>query len=189
MNLILASTSRYRRQLLGRLRIPFTQEAPDVDESALPNESARELAVRLARQKALAVADQHAKALVLGSDQTLDCEGRTLGKAGTVSKAIAQLASLSGRSATFYTAVHATSGERHWSHLDTTSVRFRDLSRQEIERYVDADSPLDCAGSFKAEGLGIALFDGIHSEDPTALIGFPMIAIARICREAGILVP
>lgn len=188
--LILASTSRYRRELLQRLQLPFTTERPEVDETALPGESSAALATRLAAAKAREVARMHPAAWVIGSDQVAAFDGRALGKPGTRDAAIAQLESMSGSSVQFLTAVAlcrggAVAGEA----LDVTTVVFRHLQRAEIERYVDAEQPLDCAGSFKSEGLGIALFDAIDTRDPTALVGLPLIATAGLLRNAGFVLP
>ena len=189
MHLILASTSPYRRELLGRLRLPFDVERPQVDETPLPGESPATLALRLARAKAEAVSALHPDAWVIGSDQVADLNGTPLGKSGDRETAIAQLLSMSARTVVFRTAVSVRRGDVHFDAIDATRVRFRPLQRAEIERYVDAETPFDCAGSFKSEGLGIALFDAIETHDPTALIGLPMIATARLLRSAGFLLP
>jgi 7-methyl-GTP pyrophosphatase len=188
--LILASTSRYRRELLARLRLPFQTSAPQVDESPRPGEAPWALARRLATAKAEAVCALAPDAWVIGSDQVAELAGRALGKPGTREAAIAQLASMSGAEVVFRTAVsvvHATAG-RHDAD-DVTIVRFRRLEPGAIARYVDAEQPFDCAGSFKSEGLGIVLFDAIESQDPTALIGLPLIATARLLRRAGFALP
>ena len=187
--LILASTSPYRRELLQRLRLPFSCSKPAVDESALPGEAPQALAARLAPAKAAAVAATTADAWVIGSDQVAELDGRALGKPGTREAAIAQLESMSGRSVAFHTAVCLMHAPRSWVAADVTTVRFRPLERREIERYVDAESPLDCAGSFKCEGLGISLFEAIESHDPTALVGLPLIALSRLLRQGGFTVP
>lgn len=173
----LASTSRYRRELLGRLGLPFECEAPGVAETRLADESPRALAQRLALAKARAVAERHPGALVIGSDQVCALENRVFGKPGSVEAACAQLADLSGRTAHFFTAVaivglHAGIWKQH---LDETRCVFRTLTAAEIAAYVEAERPLDCAGSFKVEGRGISLFERIESQDPTALIGLPLI--------------
>jgi septum formation protein len=188
--LILASTSIYRRELLARLRLPFETARPEVDESPLPGESPQALAERLAVAKAGVIAQREPAAFVIGSDQVAELDGRPLGKPGTRDGAFAQLGAMSGRAVQFRTAVcvrHADQAPRLT--IDTTTVRFRALSFVEIERYVDAEQPLDCAGSFKSEGLGITLFDAIETADPTALIGLPLIATARLLREAGFVLP
>ena len=187
--LILASTSVYRRELLDRLRLPFDVARPQVDETPLPGESPATLALRLARAKAAAVSALHPDAWVIGSDQVADLDGTPLGKSGHREAAIAQLEAMSNRAVVFRTAVSVRRGDVHFDAIDATRVRFRPLQRAEIERYVDAETPFDCAGSFKSEGLGIALFDAIETHDPTALIGLPMIATARLLRNAGFLLP
>jgi septum formation protein len=190
MPLILASTSRYRRELLERLRLPFHVARPETDETPLPGEDAAALAQRLARAKAAAVARQRPESWVIGSDQVAELDdGRLLGKPGTRDAAIAQLRGMSGRAVRFRTAVCLLNDEARFEALDTTTVHLRELSRDEIERYVDADLPLDCAGSFKSEALGIALFDAIETRDPTALVGLPLIALAAMLRQAGFRVP
>ena len=188
--LVLASTSRYRAELLARLRLPFDSARPEVDETPRPGEPPASLALRLAAAKARAIAALHADAVVIGSDQVASCDGRALGKPGTREAAIAQLQAMSGREAVFLTAVAvAAPGGGLDTALDTTTVRFRPLSDDKIARYVDAERPLDCAGSFKCEGLGIALFEAIESRDPTALVGLPLIATARLLRGAGFALP
>ncbi|AKC85724.1 Maf family protein [Pseudoxanthomonas suwonensis] len=187
--LILASTSPYRRELLQRLRLPFECARPEVDETPLAGERPAELVHRLARAKAAAVARLHPQAWVIGSDQAADLDGRILGKPGGQAAALAQLAAMGGRSVLFHTAVCLRRGERELAAADLTRVRFRELSAAEIERYVAAEQPFDCAGSFKCEGLGIALFDAIESQDPTALVGLPLIALAALLRQTGYAVP
>ena len=188
--LILASTSVYRRELLGRLRLPFGTARPETDETPMPGETPAQLALRLSEAKARAVAMQHPGACVIGSDQVAELDGRPLGKPHHRAGAMVQLASMSGREVRFRTGLClVTPNGAAQTELDTTTVRFRVLSTAEIERYVDAELPLDCAGSFKSEGLGISLFDAIESSDPTALIGLPMIATARLLRAAGYRVP
>lgn len=186
--LILASTSAYRRALLERLGLPFDTARPDVDETPLPDESPAALAVRLARAKAEAVAA--GDAWTIGSDQVAELDGRPLGKPGTPENAVAQLRAMSGHEVRFHTALCLAGPDgRRLAHLDLTVVRFRTLHADEIARYVERERPLDCAGSFKCEGLGIALFEAIDNHDPTALIGLPLIATARLLREAGFAVP
>ena len=192
--LILGSTSPYRRELLARLGLPFDTQAPEVDETALPGEAPDALAARLAIAKAEAVAALQPGAWVIGSDQVAELDGCALGKPHRRDAAIVQLQALSGREARFHTALCVArvthEGLRNSLHsVDLTVVRFRPLTGAEIERYVDAEQPLDCAGSFKCEGLGIALFDAIETADPTALVGLPLIATARLLREAGFTVP
>lgn len=188
--LILASTSIYRRELLERLRLPFDTARPEVDESPNPDESPIALAERLAVAKAGVIAERQPAAFVIGSDQVAELDGKPLGKPGTRDGALAQLGAMSGRAVHFRTAVCVRHGEQASRlAIDTTTVRFRTLSFAEIERYVDAEQPLDCAGSFKSEGLGITLFDAIETHDPTALIGLPLIATARLLRESGFVLP
>ena len=188
--LILASTSIYRRELLSRLRLPFDVERPGTDETALPDEAPEALASRLARAKASDVAMRHAGAWVIGSDQVAECGGRTLGKPGDHAAAVAQLASMSGQAVRFHTGLClARDGQPPLEAMDCTVVRFRALDAAEIERYLRAEQPYDCAGSFKSEGLGIGLFESIENRDPTALIGLPLIATARLLREAGLRLP
>jgi septum formation protein len=189
MRLILASTSPYRRELLARLRLPFDTARPEVDEAPWPGETLAATAQRLAVAKADAIARREPGAWVIGSDQVAELDGRALGKPGGRDAAIAQLAAMSGRAARFSTALCVQHDDLRLQALDTTVVRFRDLHSDEIARYVDAEQPFDCAGSFKSEGLGIALFDAIESRDPTALIGLPLIATARLLREAGFALP
>jgi septum formation protein len=188
---ILASTSPYRRELLERLRLPFHCEPPGCDERRLPGEAADALALRLARLKAEAVAAHRPGHVVIGSDQVAVRGEEILGKPGTVERCIDQLRRSSGREVEFLTAVHVLDGRhaRVESHLDRTRVVFRTLGDAEIARYVAADRPLDCAGGFKAESLGIALFERIESEDPTALTGLPLAWLSGALRRAGIPVP
>ncbi len=191
IDLVLASTSPYRRELLGRLRLAFRTMAPDVDESRGDGEPPAELAARLALAKARAVAASCPNALVIGSDQVAALAGRVLGKPGTADAARAQLAASSGQRVTFHTALGLldTRDGRSETLVDATDVVFRALQAEEIARYVDAEQPLDCAGSFKAEGLGICLFERIESTDPSALIGLPLIALSRLLRNAGVRLP
>jgi septum formation protein len=186
--LILASTSPYRRELLARLGLPFSVEHPGTDETALPGEHPLAQAERLAHAKAAAVAARHPGAVVIGSDQVCVGAGRVLGKPGTVQAAGAQLALLSGGSAQFLTALCVVDrgGGRPQVGCVVTEVRFRALSSAEIAHYVEREQPLDCAGSFKAEGLGILLFDALRSDDPTALVGLPLILLARFLRNCGL---
>jgi septum formation protein len=190
-DLILASTSTYRRMLLARLGVPFTCEAPGTDETALPGESAAALTTRLAQLKCAAVAARHQRAVVIGSDQAAVRGHEILGKPGSVARCIEQLQRSSGRQVDFLTAVTIidTATGQHESYLDRTVVKFRSLSDEEIARYVAADQPLDCAGGFKAEALGIALFDSIESSDPSALTGLPLIWVSAALRRTGLSVP
>ncbi|MBS0377621.1 MAG: septum formation protein Maf [Proteobacteria bacterium] len=190
--LILASTSRYRAELLARLRVPFTAVAPEVPETPRSGEPPMDRAQRLAREKAEAVAARHPDALVIGSDQVAAAaDGAVLDKPGDARRAEAQLARLGGTTARFHTgcAVILKRSALSLSHLDTTTVVFRPLSAQEIARYVALEQPFDCAGGFKAESLGIALFERLESEDPTALIGLPLIWLAAALRSAGLALP
>jgi septum formation protein len=188
--LILASTSRYRRDLLARLGLAFDVDRPDTDETALPGEVPAALAQRLAAAKAAAVAIRHPGAWIIGSDQVAELDGQALGKPGGRTAAITQLSRMSGREVRFHTAVCLCRfGGSSLAAIDTTTVHFRTLGEDEIARYVDAERPYDCAGSFKAEGLGIVLFDAIASRDPTALVGLPLIATAGLLRDAGFSLP
>ena len=186
--LILGSTSVYRKELLGRLRIPFGTVSPEVDETPLPSEAPIDLAQRLALAKAQAVARRHPTAVVIGSDQVADLNGEPLGKPGTHARAVAQLQRMRGHTVVFQTAVAVVCLETGFSQAALAPVRvvFRNLSDAEIENYLHAEQPYDCAGSAKSEGLGIALLDSIDSDDPTALVGLPLIRTARMLRAAGI---
>ena len=187
--LVLASTSPYRAELLARLRLPFSVERPDVDETPVPGEPPATLSLRLAVAKADAVARRHPGALAIGSDQVASFDGRAIGKPGERATAIAQLQAMSGREVSFLTAVAVAGADSDLQALDTTIVRFRALDEDTIARYVDAEQPFDCAGSFRCEGLGIALFEAIDTRDPTALVGLPLIATARLLRAAGFVLP
>ena len=189
--LILGSTSPYRRELLSRLRLPFETASPNVDETPTPGEAPRDLALRLALAKAQEVAKRHPDAIVIGSDQVADLNGQPLGKPGAHERAVAQLQQMRNQTVLFQTAVAVvcqTSGFAQ-TELAAIEVRFRDLSDAEIERYLRAEQPYDCAGSAKSEGLGIALLESIDSDDPTALIGLPLIRTCRMLRAAGLLLP
>ncbi|TXC65479.1 septum formation inhibitor Maf [Piscinibacter aquaticus] len=186
--LILGSTSRYRRELLERLRLPFDVVSPQVDETPLDGETPAALAMRLAAAKAAAVAALHPQAVVIGSDQVAELDGTPIGKPGTHERAVAQLRAMRGRSVVFHTAVavqHAASGYSGAA-LAPVNVRFRDLADAEIEHYLRTEQPYDCAGSAKCETLGIALLAAIESDDPTALVGLPLIRTCALLREAGI---
>ena len=189
--LVLGSTSRYRRELLSRLGLPFEVAAPQVDETPGPGEAPRALALRLALAKAREVAARHPQALVIGSDQVADLAGEPLGKPGTHERAMAQLRAMSGQIVVFQTALSvvcvATGFEQ--TDLAAVEVRFRALNDGEIERYLRAEQPYDCAGSAKSEGLGITLLESIHNDDPTALVGLPLIRTARMLRAAGCVLP
>jgi septum formation protein len=189
--LILASQSPYRRELLSRLGLPFDVVAPGVSEAHAAGESPADRALRLALQKAQAVAQHHPEAVVIGSDQVAACGEEVLDKPGDAARCRAQLTTLSGKTARFYTAcaVLGASTGVQLGHVDTTTVVFRPLSADEIERYVAREQPFDCAGGFKAEASGIALFECIESQDPTALIGLPLIWLAGALRAAGYRLP
>jgi len=186
--LILGSTSRYRRELLSRLRLPFTVAAPDVDETPQVGETPEALARRLALAKAYAVATQHPEAVVIGSDQVADLNGEPLGKPGNHTRAVQQLQRMRGHTVVFQTAVAVVCLATQFEQIDLAPVRvrFRDLSDAEIDAYLRAEEPYDCAGSAKSEGLGIALLETIDNDDPTALIGLPLIRTCRMLRSAGI---
>ena len=186
--LVLASTSRYRRELLARLRLPFAVESPDVDESARDGETPAQTALRLALAKAVAVAARDAEAVVIGSDQVADLDGRGIGKPGDHARATAQLRAMRGRTVVFQTAVAVVcvaTGFREAA-LVPVAVAFRDLGDDEIERYLRAEAPYDCAGSAKIETLGIALVTSVGADDPTALVGLPLIRTCELLRRAGI---
>ena len=186
--LILGSTSRYRAELMQRLRLSFTVVAPDVDETPLPSEAPKALAERLALAKALAVAAQFPRAVVIGSDQVADLNGQCLGKPGNHGNAVAQLRLMRGQMVVFQTAVSVVCLETGFemSSLAAVRVKFRDISDDEIENYLRIEQPYDCAGSAKSEGLGIALLASIDSDDPTALIGLPLIRTCHMLSAAGI---
>ena len=187
--LILASTSVYRRELLERLRIPFSVASPDVDETPLPGESTLDLALRLARAKAMAVAKEHPDAWVIGSDQVADLCGAAIGKPGNFERAMAQLQLMRGATVTFHTALCLMHGDAETTLSVPTEVIFRQLSDEILEAYLRAEEPYDCAGSAKSEGLGISLLEAIKSDDPTALIGLPLIALSGLLRDAGFVFP
>jgi septum formation protein len=185
---ILGSTSRYRKELLSRLRIPFEVCAPHVDETPLEGEAPKELALRLALAKALAVAKQNPNAVVIGSDQVADLDGTPLGKPGNHSNAVLQLQKMRGKTVIFQTALSVVCLANGYQRTELAAVRvkFRDLTDPEIEAYLRAEEPYDCAGSAKSEGLGIALLDAIDNDDPTALVGLPLIRTCQMLREAGV---
>jgi len=189
--LILGSTSRYRRELLGRLHLPFDVVAPEVDETPSPGERPESLARRLALAKARAVARRHPDAVVIGSDQVADLDGEPLGKPGDHTRATEQLRRMRGRTVVFQTALAVVCLADGYEAQDLAPVRmqFRDLSDEEIERYLRLEQPYDCAGSARSEALGIALLDAIDSDDPTALVGLPLIRTCRLLRAAGVQVP
>ena len=186
--LILGSTSPYRRELLLRLRLPFEVVSPDVDETPLASESPRALALRLAVSKAQAVASQHPQAVVIGSDQVADLDGEPLGKPGTHARATEQLQRMRGKTVVFQTAVAVVCLDTGFSQVELAqvNVKFRNLGDAEIERYLRAETPYDCAGSAKSEGLGIALLESIDSDDPSALVGLPLIRTCQMLRAAGV---
>jgi len=186
--LILGSTSPYRRELLERLRIPFDIAAPEVDETPLASETPKQLACRLAMAKARAVAAQFPAAVVIGSDQVADLDGVSLGKPGTHERAVAQLQQMRGKTVIFQTAVAVVCFETGFAQMDLAQVKvkFRALSDLEIETYLRAETPYDCAGSAKSEGLGIALLEAIDNDDPTALVGLPLIRTCQMIQAAGI---
>lgn len=187
---ILASGSRWRARELERFGLPFRAVPADIDESPLPSEDPAALAPRLARAKAARVQAAHRDAIVIGSDQVAVCAGAILGKPGTAARARAQLRAASGRELRFCTALCVLApGNAEHEHLDITLARFRVLGDAEIERYVARETPLDCAGSFRCEGLGISLFEAIETHDPSALVGLPLIALARMLRVCGLAVP
>jgi septum formation protein len=188
--LILASTSVYRHQLLGRLRIPFSVISPEVDESALAGELPEQLARRLALAKAQAVAVRHPDAVVIGSDQVADLSGSALGKPHTHARAVAQLQTMRGQTVVFQTAIAVVCQASGFNQSDLAQVRvrFKPLTDAQIEHYLHAEKPYDCAGSAKSEGLGIALLERIDSDDPTALVGLPLIRTCRLLEAAGLAV-
>lgn len=188
MQLILASSSPTRRSLLQRLGLPFTARSPEVDETPLPGEAPDTLALRLALAKARALAAEHPEALIIGSDQCCRCGGRLLGKPGHFEGALAQLRHCSGQWADFHTAVvllDATTGQ-HWHSADLYRVKFRPLEDAEIRAYLQREEPWGCAGSFKAEGLGIALFEAMEGADFHSLLGLPLISLCHLLRQAGL---
>lgn len=185
--LILASTSRYRRELLERLRLPFDVVAPDVDETPMAGETPQQLACRLAMEKARNVAARYPQAVVIGSDQVADLDGQSLGKPLVHGVAVQQLRCMQGRQVVFQTAVAIVRNDRKFAQMDLArvKVRFRALTDDEIETYLQAEQPYDCAGSAKSEGLGITLLEAIDNDDPTALIGLPLIRTCQMLRAAG----
>jgi len=192
-SLVLASTSRYRRELLERLGLPFAVQAPRVDEQALPGETPRQLAHRLSEAKAIAVADALAATapatLVIGSDQTATLDGhQSIGKPGDHARAVEQLTAASGRTLTFHSGMtlRRADGSYHRTVVVDTRVRFRSLSAAQIDAYLRREQPYDCAGSAKAEALGIALIESLQSDDPTAIVGLPLIALTTLLTEAGL---
>ena len=187
-DIILASTSPYRRALLQRLQIPFHCLAPQTNESPLPDEQPPDMAVRLALAKARSLAPDDPDALIIGSDQVASVGGRIMGKPGNHAAAVAQLRASSGREVRFHTAIALVCASRQleWFHVEPTGVYFRDLSERAIEGYLRREQPYDCAGSFKWEGLGIALFERLQGDDPTSLEGLPLIALTGLLTRAGV---
>jgi len=189
--LILASSSPYRRELLSRLQLPFQAVSPNLDETPLMGETAMDTCARLSLAKAQKVAESHPNALIIGSDQVALLDGRLVGKPGTHEVAQQQLRQASGREMSFHTALcllNASTGVAQQTRVDA-QVRYRTLTDDEIERYLRADTPYDCAGSGRIETLGIALVDYVRSDDPTALIGLPLIALAHMLRQEGVALP
>ena len=188
MNIILASTSPYRRRLLERLQLPFRCVSPETDETPLPDEAPAALAVRLARAKAESIAKLQPGALIIGSDQVASIEGSIMGKPGNFNSASAQLRSSSGREVVFYTAIAliAPNRDQERFHVERFCVRFRALSNSQIANYLHREQPYDCAGSFKVEGLGIALFESLIGDDPTSLEGLPLIRLTTLLGELGV---
>ena len=186
--LVLGSTSRYRRELLQRLQIPFEMASPQIDEAPQAGEAPADLAQRLALAKAQAVARRFPGAVVIGSDQVADLDGEPLGKPGTHARATQQLRQMRGRTVIFQTAVAVVCADTGFAQMEVApvKVKFRDLTDGEIEAYLQAEQPYDCAGSAKSEGLGIALLEAIESDDPTALVGLPLIRTCRMIRAAGV---
>lgn len=191
MQLVLASTSKYRKELLERFGIPFVTARPETDETPLQDEHPAAAAERLAVAKAQAVASAHPGALIVGSDQVAHLDGEQFGKPGSVDRAITQLRRMSGQTVIFHTAVALLDSRTgtFWCQGVPTRVRFRQLDDEEIRRYVAREMPLDCAGSAKSEALGITLLEAISGDDPTALVGLPLITLASMLRQAGLELP
>lgn len=189
--LVLASTSPFRRELLGKLRLPFECAAPDIDESARPGETPEQLVMRLAEAKARAVADNFGEALIIGSDQVACTDGEILGKPGNRGRAILQLENTSGKTVDFYTGLSVldTATDQALTLCEPFKVHFRQLGRGQIERYLDAEEPYNCAGSFKSEGFGITLFERLEGDDPNTLIGLPLIRLVDLLAAQGVHVP
>ncbi|MBY5979262.1 Maf family protein [Ferrimonas balearica] len=186
--LVLGSTSPFRRELLGKLGLPFECDKPEVDETPLPNETAQQLVARLAEAKAKAVAERHPNALIIGSDQVAVVAGNILGKPHTHEKAVAQLSAASGEVVTFYTGLclyNSTTGKAQ-TLVEPFEVAFKALTEAQIEGYLRAEQPYNCAGSFKSEGLGIMLFDRLTGRDPNALIGLPLISLGELLANEGV---
>ncbi len=190
-NIILASSSPYRKMLLERLHIAFTSESPDIDELQIKNESIENYVVRLAEEKAQAVASIYSEAIIIGSDQALECDGNILGKPGNHENARRQLSMMSGKSLTFYTGLCVLNAKTQILEKDVIKyqVSFRSLSENEIETYLNKEQPYQCAGSFMSEKLGVSLLSKMEGDDPTALIGLPLIRLCEMLRNQGILIP
>ncbi len=186
--LVLASTSPFRKQLLEKLKLEFTTDSPDIDESRLVGETPEALVARLAEQKAVAVAERHPNSLIIGSDQVAVNDGEILGKPGNHDKAVAQLQSTSGQRVTFLTGLCLYNSATGDSQLEVVpfGVVFRELSESQIENYLNAEQPYNCAGSFKSEAMGIALFERLEGEDPNTLIGLPLIRLVRMLEAEGV---
>jgi len=191
MHLVLASSSRYRRELLARLNLPFEAASPDIDESASSGETPTALVQRLSLEKAAALRTRFSHHLIIGSDQVAVCDGAVLTKPGTAERAQEQLRQQSGRTVEFLTGLALLNSESGVHHLDiaVTRVTFRTLSEAEIVRYVAREKPLECAGSFRSEALGISLFESVASDDPTALIGLPLVRLCDMLRKEGVRLP
>ena len=192
--IILASTSVYKKMLLERLEIGFTCVSPNTDEESLLNETPKALAIRLAKEKAIAVAANSPEALVIGSDQTGELKGKVLGKPYTFDKAVEQISNQSGQTVYFHSAICVLKKQKNGqikqkSTVNTTKVRFKQLNQQQIERYLKTEEAYDCAGGFKSEGLGISLFSSIESNDPTSLIGLPLIDLCSILESFNVSIP
>lgn len=189
--IVLASSSAYRRELLARLHVPFEVDRPDIDEAGKPGESPAKMALRLARDKAHAVAARHPDALVIGSDQVADLDGEPIGKPGTFENALAQLERMQGRTIVFHTALALVDARTGAVQVDTipTRVQFRTLQRTALAAYLHLDRPFDCAGAAKIESTGITLVESVESTDPTALIGLPLIRLTSMLSACGVALP
>lgn len=186
--IILASSSPYRRELLAKLGLVFTHESPDIDESRLANEDAEQMVARLAKSKAAAIAKNNDAALIIASDQVAVLDKRILGKPHNHANAVKQLSELSGRKVCFLTSLTLLNSKTQQSQcvVEPFVVKFRQLSHQEIEGYLNKEKPYDCAGSFKSEGLGITLFEKLSGDDPNILIGLPLIKLSKMLRKEGV---
>jgi len=189
--IVLASTSPFRRELLNKLRVSFAVDSPNIDESPQPGESPESLVMRLAEAKAKAVGARHADALIIGSDQVAVCRDEVLGKPGSKERAVFQLSNASGQAVVFYTGLclYNTSTGDVQLHCEPFTVQFRSLTQEQISRYLDAEEPYNCAGSFKSEGLGISLFEALRGNDPNSLIGLPLIQLIKMLEHEGELIP